>query len=470
MEGHCCTPSCHDRECGPEPVCGSICGYCEPWEHCTPDGWCYTEECPDERPYLCPQDNACHECCVNDDCLADEACNADFQCESLCCDEGQDCSRGVGCCCAGLCCDVFSSLCTPMCVTDSECVESHPQVPYAEDLQCTNGCCDFLHCDNDAQCPPGLVCFNGDCKTKPDCSEISSCQVSPPNAVTQQGTQVNFVAAAFRASGALVPGVSFDWSTSDSGIAAVSDGTVTGGATTGEATITAQVSGCATECMAYVQNHGAVTSGTRVVVVDELEGTPIAGATVVVGSQAPQTTDADGVASVSEELSPGNPQDVSVFKPEYAYATLRQVQSSDLIVHLRKLYDWDFSVQPPIQMAGGIRGRFDLSMIQCEEGHTCDVPVGFAGLSIPGNLVNLRLDRIAGPLRRTMIDLGGVETEQLFPVGFTACLGMMCFVEYYTPVGVPGVRVAWGLGAKLDLNDIISIIGPLISGGEIDYA
>ncbi len=29
-----CTPSCQDRDCGPDG-CGGTCGYCANWQHCT---------------------------------------------------------------------------------------------------------------------------------------------------------------------------------------------------------------------------------------------------------------------------------------------------------------------------------------------------------------------------------------------------------------------------------------------------
>jgi hypothetical protein len=40
--------------------------------------------------------------------------------------------------------------------------------------------------------------------------------------------------------------------------------------------------------------------------------------------------------------------------------------------------------------------------------------------------------------------------------------------ENYEATGIPGTRVAWGLGGKLNLADLIEIFGPVISGGDLD--
>lgn len=413
-------------------------------------------------------DGQCRECCDDLDCADDEWCN-DYVCELICMDAGEDCSKDPAACCEGLACDIFTNKCMTACSTDADCA-SRTEIPFYEDLLCKNGACDFNHCTNDGQCPGGQVCFNGDCVTKPSCEDIASCAVLPASAVTQQGTVTTFSATAYLTSGALAPGMTFEWASDDDAIASVAGGEVTGGATTGTATITATVSGCSTSCDATVANYGAVTAGeTRVVVVDELGGFPIEGATVVVGAEAAVTTDSQGVAIAAVELNAGNPGDITVSKLEYNYVSMRAVESNDVIVHMTELYHIDdFNANPPTEQAGGIRGEFDFNLVPCEEGHTCDVLIGLGGLSIPGNLVNLNLDLLIGGMIVTDIELGGTSETIPLPAGLTLALNTTAFKGTYTPTGVPGSRVAWGLGGKLDLSTLIDILGPVISGGGED--
>lgn len=425
------------------------------------------DEC-EEGEVKC-DDGLCHECCDDLDCTEEEWCNEDYVCELICMEAGEDCSKDPAACCEGLACDIFTNECMTACETDADCA-SRTEIPFYEDLLCKNGACDFDHCTIDNQCPGGQVCFNGDCVTKPSCEDIDSCAVLPASAVTQQGTVTSFSATAYLTSGALAPGMTFEWASDDDTIASVAGGEVTGGAATGTAVITATVSGCTVSCDATVSNYGAVAGGeTRVVVVDELGGFPVEGATVTVGAEAPATTDAQGVATVAVELSEGNPADITVSKLEYNYVSLRAVESNDVIVHMTELYHIDdFTADPPTEQAGGIRGTFDFNLVPCEEGHTCDVLIGLGGLSIPGNLVNLNLDLLIGGMIVTDIELGGTSETIPLPAGLTLALNTTAFKGSYTPTGVPGSRVAWGLGGKLDLSTLIDMLGPVISGGGED--
>jgi hypothetical protein len=442
--------------------------------YCSDDG----AGCSGDTPLEC-NDGECHQCCIDDDCLANDdmagcsedyiICNDDYECECVCYKDGEDCSRDPGACCEALACDIFTNKCMAECGSDADCTSRN--IPFAGDLKCKSGACDFDHCNKDADCAGGKVCFDGNCVTIPSCSDLKECVVLPGSAVTKQGTTAQFAATPYLNSGAVAPGFAFTWSSSDAAVASVAAGLVTGGANTGPATITATVDGCPnTTCTAGVTNYGAVDQGTtRVVAVDELENTPVAGATVVVGAEAPVTTDAQGIATVNIQLAAGNAADITVSKQDYNYATLRAVEKNDVIVHLGKLYHLDFGQNPPARVAGGIKGKFDFGMIRCEPPlKTCDVSFGLGGLSIPGNLVNLNFDLLIGGMIKTQIELGGSTEEIPLPSGLVLCLNQTCFKEFFKPTGIPGNRVAWGLGGKLDLADLIDKLGPIISGGTDD--
>ncbi len=417
-------------------------------------------DCEAQGLYLC-NDGACHECCLDEHCAADEECATDFTCKKICTQANGDCSLDRGACCEGLVCDVFSSLCVTACTDAAGCAAAHADVPFAGDLQCTSGVCDFQHCTNDGQCRPGTVCYNGDCVSPSECADIASCSLVPGSAVTQQGTVVSFSATAFLQSGALAPGVTFTWGSSDDAIAAVAAGEVTGGANTGTATITATVASCAVTCDAAVMNYGAVAAAdTRVVVIDELAGTPVEGATVILHTDPVATlaTDAQGVVTFAGVApSAGTPLDVTVADQGYGYVTLVGMESNDLIVHTGKMHD--------PSMAGGYRGKMDFSKVICAPGNPCEARLGLTGPSIPGNLFNLNVDVLIGELIQTHIELGGTAVDAPLPGGLVLGLNATWFKERYNPTGVPGTRVAWGLGGKLNLSTIIEIAGPIISGG-----
>jgi hypothetical protein len=312
------------------------------------------------------------------------------------------------------------------------------------------------------------VCFNGDCVTIPDCTELRDCVILPENAFTQQGTTARFAATTYLYSGSMAPGFTFEWSSSDPAVAAVdSTGLVTGGANTGSVTITATVSGCPTvSCTASVTNYGSAMH-TRVVVVDELEYTPIQGATVAVGTETPVTTDQHGVAEIATIIDAANPADITVSHREYHYVTLRGVEEFDVLVPLRKLYHLDFNFDPPARITHGRKVTLNFDMIQCEPPlNTCDVSYGLAGISIPGSLSNMSFDTIIGDTIMTTVELGGSKEEIPLPAGLTLCLNQTCFKEFCYALGIPGNRVVWALGGKMDLADLIDKLGPAISGGE----
>ena len=427
------------------------------------------KSCPEGQTKC--DDGECHQCCINDDCsgkLADcpqdfTACSNDYMCECICLDEGEDCSGNLDVCCADLNCEMGT--CMPLCTTDNDCRWRYPNDPYWSALSCKNGICQYLRCDDNMDCPGGRLCLEGYC-VRCDCPEIDECIVLPSVAVTRQGATARFAAAAYLTSGAVAPGITFSWESSDSVIATVDDtGLVTGSTDSGTAIITASILGCCDPvCDAAVFNYGLMPGGsTRVVAVDELSEIPIEGATVTLGNEVPVLTDANGVAEIAVELNASNPQDITISKQDYDYVTLKVVQTNDVLVHLSPLHHLDFTQDPPA------KGTFSFDMIRCEPPlQTCDVSLALAGLSIPPSLTNLGLDMLADGVIMTEVQLGGNTELMPFAPGFVWCLSQTCFKEYYTPEGIPGNRLAWGLGGKADLSELIDIIGPMISSGKFD--
>ncbi len=414
-------------------------------------------------------DGKCRECCQDEDCDSGEICNLDLdgKCESEPCREGDDCSLDSSCCAENLSCDIFSATCMTDCQTDADCL-ARTEIPFNQDLKCSNGICDFEHCRTDDDCPGGSVCYQADCVTpRYDCLELDHCRIVPGYATTHEGTTVQLFASAYLKSGALAPGMAFEWSSNATDVVQVDDnGLVTGGTLAGSADVAAKTVGCPTSCQSAVVNQRVNSFGTRVMVEEELEGYPIEGAAVVVGAQT-ATTDEFGVATFSDELSIANPQDITVSKKDFNYVTLRQVTRDDVIVFLGKLYDQDFSQVPPVEVAGGITGEFDPVMIPCDQSVNCDFVMGLAGLSIPGNLLNLNVDSIMGRLVDMEMRING--TIESIPMPGDMIMYPHDGFEEFRAVGVPEIRSAWGMATRyISAEDLVDMYSAVISSDEVD--
>lgn len=437
-----------------------------------------TSACDSDKQPECPEcvvecnDGKLHECCIDDDCLIPDCpddytmCNDDYECECVCYEEGEDCSRDPEACCDGLACDIFTNTCIVECTSDDDCVDG---------AVCKNGVCEWPcdPCRSNDDCVGLDICLNGCCEgiTIPPCSEIEECVVAPPSAVTTTGSTAHFAATPYLRSGAIAPGHIFTWSSSEDAVASVTGGLATGGVDSGISTITAVVDQCESiTCNAVLTNYGTLPAGfTRVVVVDEFTGSPIQGATVVLGAEPPVATDVIGIAVFSGELSDANPGDITVSKRDYDYVTLKGVKVDDVVVHLSPLYHLDFTRNPPVEQAGGIVGRFDFGMVRCDAPFkTCNVSLGLAGMSVPPNLAHMNINMLYGSLVMREIELGGQVEQVPLPTSLVLCLDQECFDGgIYRAIGVPGNRVAWGIGGKLDMDMLVDALGPLDGEGNV---
>ncbi|MBW2703285.1 MAG: Ig-like domain-containing protein [Deltaproteobacteria bacterium] len=415
------------------------------------------EECrPGEH---CCSNRTCRLCCYDNHCAMDEICNEEYECESICLTETEDCSWDLQDCCEGLVCDQFTFSCMLACLADGDC-HARTDVDFAEDLSCNDGICDFDHCSNDSPCTLGRVCFLGNCISAPTCGDVASCQVTPTSGLTRQGTTARFAAIAFTPNDTIAPGAIFEWSTSDSNVASVdAQGLVTGGVQAGTATITATVASCPTTCEVTVYNQDQATTGqTRVAVVGADDAMPIQGAVVTLhGSPAiEETTDLTGVATFGGiELGPTNPGSITVTHADHSYLTLDGVESNDILAALAPWRD-------PSQ-ASGVQTTLDFSHISCEPGHTCEASVGYGGISLPADPYLLNLDLVAGEAIKTTIQFGGSEEEINLPANLVMSLNQTTFKQDCMATGEPGNRVFWALGKKLDLSEVINVLGPFIS-------
>src|SRR5690606_22706720 len=188
----------------------------------------------------------------------------------------------------------------------------------------------------------------------------------------------------------------------DAHLASVADGIVLGGEGEGIVEVLARV-GRAT-CTAELESLGALPDGrARVVVLDALSRLPVEGARVQVeagGDPVVATTDARGVAAWALDALPPPPWTISVFHEDRRYVTLVGVSEPDVLVPL-----WP---NPDRPLAAGFSGRFHSSRFEPSR-----LNFGLAGATIPGNLVDLDVFVLVGPVETVPIDIGGARSADL---------------------------------------------------------
>jgi len=151
-----CVPDCSERVCGPDPMCGALCGVCTVGA-CNTLGHCQTGCEPECGERECGPDPVCGQSCGT--CI-EGACSSYGSCETSCtpaCGErecGPDpvCALSCGVCTSGTCNEYgfCEQPCTPDC-TGREC---------GPDPVCGQSC---------GACPGGTCNVFGACECAPDC-------------------------------------------------------------------------------------------------------------------------------------------------------------------------------------------------------------------------------------------------------------------------------------------------------------
>jgi hypothetical protein len=383
------------------------------------------------------------------------------------CTAGETCSVSADCQ-VGLTCNQTTKKCEQVfvCTSDAQCASpatsGNPACTSAEACICLGGTCQERGCSTDAVCSGGKICVAGKCTDRPAATGLS-CVILTPASVIRQGQTLTFVAAAKNANGAIVPGQTFTWASSVSGVASIdAAGVATGGATTGETYITCLVAGGLTTPSAPVvlRNYANLSANqARALIVNDVTGQPVEGAKVLferggtpVGAS-PITTGTNGVALL--ESAGTGPLNVHVFHNDYQYLSVIGTTSVDLLLPLVK--------RPDDTKAGGFKGTFDLSAVT----NPADtVEFGIAGASLAGTFLDLDFMKLVGELLMKHVKIGSLyEGDVPLPSGLYLKLGDQAIKGDYQALGQAGVRHAWGLGGKVPFDKLIQILTPLLGSG-----
>lgn len=346
--------------------------------------------------------------------------------------------------------------------------------------------CEAPVCQNASDCGAGKCCRAGMCSAECDQGPLaSSCEVLSQGSAIKQGDTVTLNAVAKNANGAALSNVGFDWTSDNTGAAAVAGNVATGGATSGTANVTAKVSGRADlTCTGQttLKNFADVAGGTARVVFFSDKGEPISGATVYLTDSATTSTgmtDADG--SVTFAGVNGAVAQATAIKAGWQYVSVVQPGTNDILLNATKKVD--------ITKAGGFRGSVDISATK-----RADIKIGIAGPSLPANVLDLQLESLIGDFIDTRIDAPdlGLNDEVVgLPGGIMFALGSQTFTDdsdsgnlrcqgdapgateigCYVSRGPDGPSAAWVLAGQLKLSAISPIAGQLsgaLGGGGDD--
>lgn len=321
---------------------------------------------------------------------------------------------------------------------------------------CEDAICRPPACGSDVDCKnEGEFCSGGSCKPAITADEVKSCIVLPTTALLHEGSTKDFTVLARDAAGAtLAFRGATTWAVEGAGASVKGSnvtGTVTGGNAAGSVKVKATVGGVScTEATAT--NFAAAPSGkTRVVVADLVTRAPVSGAQVVMGSDT-ATTGMDGAAVF--DGANNSKKTISVFHKDFAYLTLVDVQSNDVVAFVK-----------PAAKAGKFTGEMGVRAFDELSDLKGTVHLTIYGGSVPGNLIDLQLSSLLGELVPTDLDLGSQKTTVPLPAGTVIGLGEQMFKTKYDILAPIGVRTVWGLGGNADFSAITRALGPVISGG-----
>ncbi len=183
-DGSCCSPVCGGRDCGVDPVCLSSCGSCGDGEVCTDQDRCCRPECAGRE---CGPDPvcgfSCGQCSGVDECGADGLCFCVPDCGEQTCGLDDKCGLSCGSCADNEVC-LDGQCCAPDCAgrdcgPDPNCGQDCGQCASGE-ICGTEGLCCWPDCYG-RECGPDPDCGSscGDCTGAETCDPQGICVCEP---------------------------------------------------------------------------------------------------------------------------------------------------------------------------------------------------------------------------------------------------------------------------------------------------
>jgi hypothetical protein len=469
-----------DPDCGPGRVCESgacqdacsqqnpcpggfaatcVQGHCR--QRCLSDATCPAGQICEQfvcGPAQCDATHPCNgtnvrcaagRCETFTPCTTNANCPPDFTCQSGVCEELPRC-LGDGNCAAGEICEQSHCREAPACSAETDCTAEQ---------DCVAGLCVPHVCRGDAECPEGQICTAGRCEPPGDAARVFRVVILSPGGVLRPGETRALTALALDQRDRAVEGIGFEWSTSDASVVGVdaATGVVRGGDQEGGADITARaLQTPVVSDPVRLTTRLAAPDGTLVItLVDRATGALVQGAKVLLGGQ---VHDVNGSLSVP---APDGAVDFTVFHAAYDYVTVVGTGARDIVLPLTPR-----SVLDP---AAGLTGEIDLRQVSTQG----PVRIGLAGVSSARPFTDFDLGRLLGDLFYSQVSIPGQGTVTVpLPGGMTLSAEVVAGVSFavkgtYYVLGDPGLRAAWSLGGRVDLQEVTSVFQQGGGGGSL---
>jgi Cys-rich repeat protein len=212
--GRCARPCASDEECGTFHLC--VDGHC--LQQCYSDALCF------EPDTIC-ENNLCvpAECILDADCAGEYVRCRSGRCESYTpCETDADCGDPNFVCLANVCEELPTCSFDANCGAEETCIDGHCRPAPAcqteedcpEDRDCIGGRCLPHACRGPEDCPGSQICVAGECIDPGDPDAVYSVLLLTPGGPIRSGQRVQLVAIALNQAGNEVPGIAFDWDSS----------------------------------------------------------------------------------------------------------------------------------------------------------------------------------------------------------------------------------------------------------------
>ena len=451
-----CEPGCsQDVDCGDPAIVGCREGACQ--FRCNPDrdtcdrdetcedGFCVPNECSGTGTEGCPDGQRCSDgrCMPYTACVDDSSCAESQECVDGICEDRDGCISDRQCPPNQLCQAGY-------CHVAAECTESSQ---CTDQQDCIGGLCVEALCRGPADCGAEQVCEDGFCVDYVAPAGIGKVIILTNPGIILPGETIPFSAIALDSDGDVVAGAPFEWSSSESSVASIAEGTgiATGGDTAGTTQITALVTGFSdvvSDSVPLTNPGAAPATGMRVTVTDAANGAAISGATVFVDGTE-ESTDSNGTALFPDATAPF---DVHVFHAAMNPVSVFGTSNTEVSLGLVPLSE--------NTTIGGFTGGFDLSLVTSEG----DVDLGLAGGSLAGDIIDLDLTTLLGDGFLTHLTSPFGNFDVPLPGGFVVVVraaGVGGSKDQFQALAHGGLRFAWGMAGRVSLFDIIG----QVSGG-----
>ncbi len=441
---------------------------CPPLTKCL-DGRC-RQNCFNDANCLVPGQICENGTCVDAQCTDDSDCEGENvrcvtgRCETYTpCEQDSDCNDSEWICIEGICEELPLCVIDAQCEEDEICLDGHchhatgcqDEGDCDEQHDCIGGLCVPHVCRGADDCPADMVCTGGQCTEEGNPAMVYEVVILNPGGPIVQQQSIELHAIALTQSGNSVPGIDFDWTSSEPTKASIdSSGVLTGGSEQGDTKIRATAHGTdrTSRPVTFTNILHAPFDEVRITAVSGLDRRPVQGALVIIQTDSDSIQDTTGTDGTVTFAVSEFPLDIHVFAEGHDAVSIIQTSSADILIPL-----------PPkltTTKAGGFVGQMSFS-------GTAPVSMGLAGLSIGGDIPELTLSSLLGSVFRVPVQFGTYSFNLPLPAQMVLGLSFQGIPVQIKPdynvLGKSGTRTAWAFGGNLDL----AAMGQLTGGSSL---